>query len=171
MVSPLRSLAHGVHDRAQIADQPEVEVAVVADVLVIHVHDHDLRLGIEAPAVAHAEIERRAGQQDDVGVVERGLARRHETVGMVARQRAARRAIDVDRHVEMAREPVDGVMRAASARLRAEQRHGALGVREQVRHLLHDLGIADEFRRAAVGAAHAEILRDSALWTPRPCHP
>ncbi len=130
------SLAHRVDDGAQIADQPEVEVAIVADVPVIHVHDDDLRLGIEAPAVAHAEIERRAGQQDDVGVVERGLARGHEAVGMIARQRAARRAVDVDRHVEMAREPVDGVMRPAGARLRAEQRHGALGVREQVGDLL-----------------------------------
>ena len=122
----LRGLTHRVHDGSQIADQPEIEVAIVADVAVIHVHDHDLGLGIQAPAVAHAEIERRAGQQDHVGVVERGFAGRHEAVGMVARQRAAGRAVDVDRHVEMAREPVDGIMRAARARLRAEQRHRAL---------------------------------------------
>ena len=59
----------------------------------------------------------------------------------------------------MARETVDCVMRAASAGLSAEQGDGALGVREQVGNLLHDVGVADEVGRSAIFAAHAVILR------------
>ena len=55
-------------------------------------------------------------------------------------------------------EPVNGVMGAACTRLRAEQRHGALRTGKQVRHLLHNFGVADEVGRTAVGSAHAIIL-------------
>ena len=79
-------------------------------------------------------------------------------MGMVGRQRSTRRAVHVDRHVEMPREPVDGVMRAARASLCSEQSHRALGVRQQIGHLLHDIGVADEVRRSAIRAAHAKIL-------------
>ena len=58
----LRGLTHRIHNSSQIADQAEIEVAIVADVSVIHVHDHDLGFWIQTPPVAHAEIQRRAGQ-------------------------------------------------------------------------------------------------------------
>src|SRR6185312_17511405 len=70
-----------------------------------------------------------------------------------------RRAVHVDRHVEMPRKPVDGVVRPAGARLYAEEGNWTLGGRKQVGYLLDNLRVADEIRWAAIRAAHAIVLR------------
>ena len=64
-------LQHRAEDGARITDQPEVDVAVLADGAVVHVDLHELELLADAPAVAHAKIKRRADDDDDVGIGER----------------------------------------------------------------------------------------------------
>ena len=59
---------------------------------------------LEALAVAHAEVERRADDQDHVGVVERVAARQVEVVRVARRQRAAGGAVHERRDVELADE-------------------------------------------------------------------
>ena len=55
-------------DAPGVADDAEVDVAVLADRAVVQVDLDDRRVGGEALAVAHAEVERRADDDDQVGV-------------------------------------------------------------------------------------------------------
>ena len=57
-------LQHRAQDGARVADQPQADVAVLADRAVVHVDLHQLQILADALAVAHAEIERRADDDD-----------------------------------------------------------------------------------------------------------
>ena len=72
---------HRAEDRAGIADKPQGDVAVAPDGAVVEIDLHHLRAAAEPAAVAHAEIERRADDDDHVGLVEGIRARAVEVMG------------------------------------------------------------------------------------------
>src|SRR5205085_4664463 len=90
LAAALGGLGDLAEDRARVADEAERDVAVLADRLVGHVDLDDRGLAREALAVAHPEVERRADDQDHVGVVERVAAGEVEVVRVARRKRAAR---------------------------------------------------------------------------------
>src|SRR3954451_12300975 len=100
----LGGLGDLAEDRAGVADEPERDVAVLADRLVGHVDLDDLGLARQALAVPHPEVERRADDQDHVRVVERVAAREVEVVRVARGQRAAGGAVHVRGDVELADE-------------------------------------------------------------------
>src|SRR4051795_11175346 len=148
----LRGLGDLAEDRARVADEAEGDVAVLADGLVGHVDLDDRRLARQALAVAHAEVERRADDDDHVRVVERVAAREVEVVRVARRQRAAGGAVHVRRDVELANE-LDGVFVATRGpHLRAQEHARALGVDEHLGEAVDVVGVADALRRRAVAA-------------------
>ena len=66
-------LQYGAEDGARVADQPQVDVAVLADSAVVHVDLHQLDVLADALAVSHAEIEGCADDHEHVGLG-KGLA-------------------------------------------------------------------------------------------------
>ena len=119
-------------DRAGVADEAERDVAVLADRPVVHVDLDDLGLARQALAVAHPEVERRADDQDHVGVVERVAAGEVEVVRVARRERAAGGAVHVRRDVQLADELDRLLVAARRPDLAAEQHARALGVDEDV---------------------------------------
>ena len=101
---------------AGVADDPEVDVAVLADGAVVEVDLHDGRVRRQPLAVAHAEVEGRADDDDDVGVGEGVPAGQLEVVRVAGRQGAAARAVHVGGHVERAYEVDRRLGAAASSR-------------------------------------------------------
>src|SRR3954453_7659136 len=155
----LGGLGDLAEDRAGVADQAQRYVAVLADRLVGHVDLDNRRLAREALAVAHPEVERRADDHDDVGVVEGVAAREVEVVRIAGRQRAARGAVHVRRDVELADELDRLLVAAARPHLAAEQDARALGVDQDVGQALDVGRVADAARGGAVVAG----LRDHGL--------
>src|SRR4051812_24271835 len=81
VAAALGRLGHLAEDRTGVADEAQRDVAVLADGAVVHVDLDDLRLARQALAVAHPEVERRADDEDHVGVVERVTARQVKWCG------------------------------------------------------------------------------------------
>src|SRR3954451_13571317 len=102
LAAALGRLGHLAEDRTGVADEAQRDVAVLADGAVVHVDLDDLRLARQALAVAHPEVERRADDEDHVGVVERVTARQVEVVRVAGGQRAAGGAVHVRGDVELA---------------------------------------------------------------------
>src|SRR4051812_34624977 len=148
----LGGLGDFAEDRAGVADEAERDVAVLADRLVGHVDLDDRGLAREALAVAHPEVERRADDQDHVGVVERVAAGEVEVVRVAGRKRAARGAVHVRRDVELADELDRLLVAARGPDLRAEQDARALGVDEDLGEAVDVVRVADALRRRAVAA-------------------
>src|SRR5207244_7394714 len=98
--APRGPLQHGAEDRARMSDQPEIDVAVLADRAVVHVDLHELELRADAPPVAHAKVEGRAHDDDDVGVGKGIAAGPIEVVRIARREKPAAAAIEVARDVE-----------------------------------------------------------------------
>jgi hypothetical protein len=65
---PACRLQHRSENRAGIADQTEIDIAVLAHCAVIHIDLHQRQLFADAFAVAHAEIERSPNDDQHVGV-------------------------------------------------------------------------------------------------------
>ncbi len=127
-----RGLGDRGQDRARVADQAEVDVAVLADGAVVHVDlDHGRALRQPA-AVAHPEVERGADDQDQVGVVEPVPPGQVEVVRVAGRQGAAGRAVHVGRDVQLADEVDRRVGAARGPDLGAEQHDRLLGPGQQV---------------------------------------
>ena len=89
LMRPDGGLQHRAQDRARIADQPEVDVAILADRAVVHVDLHQLQILADALAVAHAEIERRADDHQHVGLGEGLRAGAVEMMRIARRQQTA----------------------------------------------------------------------------------
>src|SRR5205085_2141026 len=117
-------LRHGRQDRPDVADQAERNVAVLADRAVIHVDLHDRRPRRQPPPVAHAEVERRPDDDDDVRVLERVRARQLEVMRIAWRQGPAPRAVHEGRHVQCPAERDRGVRPPAGPDLATEEDAG-----------------------------------------------
>ena len=128
LARPLAALATSAEDRARVADEAERDVAVLADRPVVHVDLDDCGLARQALAVAHPEVERRADDEDHVGVVERVAAREVEVVRVARRERAARGAVHVRGDVQLADE-LDRLLVAAR-----RSRPGCRAARTGARH-------------------------------------
>src|SRR3954468_10227875 len=160
LAAALGGLGDLAEDRAGVADEAERHVAVLADRLVGHVDLDDLGVARQALAVAHPEVERRADDQDHVGVVERVAAGEVEVVRVARRERAARGAVHIRRDVELADELDRLLVAARGPDLRAEQHARALGVDEDLREAVDVVGVADALRRRAVAA---RLARDDGV--------
>ena len=123
---PGRRRRHRREHGADIADQAERDVAVLADGAVIEVDLHHRGVGAKPRSIAHAEIERRAGDDDDVGLIEGDAPGAVEVMGIAGREGAAAGAIEIGRDVEGAGELLGGGGGARGPNLGAEQHAGAL---------------------------------------------
>src|SRR4051812_48803573 len=152
LAAALGGLGDLAEDRARVADEAERDVAVLADRLVGHVDLDDRGLAREALAVAHPEVERRADDQDHVGVVERVAAGEVEVVRVARRKGAAGGAVHVRRDVELADELDRLLVAARGPHLGAEEHARALGVDQDLGELVDVVGVADALGRGAVAA-------------------
>jgi hypothetical protein len=81
LVDPGRSrIEHRCENRPRIPDQAERDVAILADRAVVHVDLHQRRHA-DPLAIAHAEVERRADDDDDIRLGEGERARPVEMMG------------------------------------------------------------------------------------------
>src|ERR1700728_1961572 len=129
-------LQHRAENRAGAADQPEIDVAVLADGAVVHVDLHQLQLGADAPAVAHAEVERCADDHDDVGVGKRLAAGAVEVVRIAGRDKSAAAAVEVARDVEPTQQRDRLLVATRGPHLLTVEDRGALGIHQDVGQLL-----------------------------------
>jgi hypothetical protein len=88
---------------ADFAHHAEIRIALIADLAIVHVNNNGLRVAVATTAEARAKVKRCADQQNDIGVVEGGLARGYEIIRITARWAATRAAIDVRGNTELAR--------------------------------------------------------------------
>ncbi len=149
--APGRRLRDGGEARADVADESERDVAVLADRRVRHVDLHDRRR-LEPLAVAHAEVERRPDDHDHVGFVERVRARQLEVVRIAGRQRTAPGAVHEGRDVELLAELDRRIGAARRPNLRAEQDARPLRLDQDVGEFLDCGRVADRLRRGPIVA-------------------
>ena len=94
----------GLQDCAQngpgVADQPQIDIPVLADGAVVHVDLHERELRADAASVAHAEVERRAHDDNDIGVGERVAASPIEVMRIARRQQPAAATVEITGDVE-----------------------------------------------------------------------
>ena len=138
-----------------IADQPEIDVAILADGAVIHVDLHQLEILADALAVAHAKIERRADDHQYVGLGKRLRARTVEVVRIARRQQPAARAVEITGNIQAAQQRDGLVLAARGPHLLAIENRRPLRVDENVGQLLDVARITDRMRRGAVFAGLA----------------
>ena len=163
---PLAALAISPRIAPGSPTRPRSMSRFLPTVRVVHVDLDDLGLLGQALAVAHAEVERRADDQDQVGVVERVAAREVEVVRVAGRQGAAGGAVHVRRDVERADEVDRVLVTARGPHLGAEQDAGPLGGRQHLGQLVDVVGVADALRRGAVAAGlgdHGALERHLAV--------
>ena len=124
-----------------VADEADVDRAVLAELRGIAIDLDDLGRGVDAGAVADAEVERRADDDDAVGVAERLFAREVERVRVRRRERAAPHAVhddrDADAHDHLAQH-LGGVV---PPDLRADEQHRLLGAGDELAGGVDERGI------------------------------
>ncbi len=147
-----RRLQHRSQNRARIADQTEIDVAVLADRAVVHVDLHQRQFLADALAVAHAEIERRADDDQHVGIRKGLRARAVEVMRIARRQQSTAGPVEVAGNVEAAQQRNRFFMTARGPHLLAVQNRGPLGIDEDVGELLDIARIADRFGRRPIVA-------------------
>ena len=106
----------------------------------------------DALAVAHAEVERRADDDDDVSLAECRTAGAVEIMRIARRQHAARRAVHIGRNIQLADQVDRLVVAARRPDLGAVKDRRPLGLDQDVGQLLDILRVADRLGRGAVGA-------------------
>src|SRR5882757_1389483 len=146
------SLQYRSEDCAGIADQSQTDIAVLTDGAVVHVDLHQLQVLADALAVAHAEVERRPDDHDDVGACESLRACSVEVMRISGRQQTAAGAIEIAGYVQPAQQR-DGLDVAARRPdlLSVEDRR-PLGVDENIGQLFDVARIAERARRRAIMA-------------------
>ncbi len=134
-----------------MADQPQRDVAVLADGAIIHVDLHQRR-HLDALAVTHAEVEGRADDHHHVGLGEGKRAGAVEVMRIAWRQHAAAGAVHVAGNVEAAQKRDCLFMAARGVDLLAEQDGRTLGIHQDVGEPFDVGRIADRLHRGAVMA-------------------
>ena len=99
-----RRLRHRGQDRTGVTGEAEADVTVLADRGVILVDLHQGRLFGDTLAIAHAKIEGRADDENDVGVLEGVAAGAVKVMRVALWQHAAAGAVHVSRNIERAHE-------------------------------------------------------------------
>ncbi len=141
----------GGEHRTGIADNAERNVAVLADGAVVEVDLHQSR-HVDALAVAHAEIERRADNDDDVGLGKGERAGTVEMVRIAGRQQPAAAAVEIAGNVEAAQKRNRLLVAARRPHLLAEQDRRPLGIDQNVGEPLDVFRVADRLGRGAIMA-------------------
>ncbi len=144
--APGGGIGDGLENGAGVADETEGHVAVLADGAVVQVDLHDGRVRAQALAVAHAEVEGRADDDDDIGLVEGVASRAVEVVRVARGQYAAARTVEVGRDVQHAHQFHGRLVPAAAPHLGPQENGGTLGRHQDVRQALDVGGIADGLR-------------------------
>src|SRR5450631_1116920 len=96
------SLQYRSQDGAGVADQSQTDVAILADRSIVHVDLHQLQILADALAVAHAEIERRPHDHDDVRICKRLSAGAIEVMRISGRQQTTAGAVEVTGNIQAA---------------------------------------------------------------------
>ena len=143
----VRTLPHRRMHRLQngpgIAYQAQADVAVLGHRAVVHVDVDDGSIGAQPPTVAHAEVEGRAHDDDDVSLVEGIGAGAVEVVGIAGGQHAPGGTVHVTGHVECLEQRRRRLVAAAGPHLGAQQHRRALGPNQQLGQLLDVRGVPD----------------------------
>src|SRR5215472_2080952 len=87
-----------------MTDELEIDIAILAARPVIHVDLHQRRLGADAPPVAHAKVEGRTDDDDDVRIREGVATRAIEVMRVTGREQPAAPAVEVAGNVETAQQ-------------------------------------------------------------------
>ena len=148
--APRGRLQHRAQDRARVADQTQIDVAVLADRAVVHVDLHQLQLLADALAVAHAEVEGRSDDHQHIGIGERLAARAIEVMRVARRQKPAAGAVEIPGDVEAPQQRDRFLVAARGPHLLAVQDRRPLGVDQDVGELLDVARIAERAGRCAV---------------------
>ena len=149
-----RGVRRRAEDRARIADQAQGHVAVLADRPVVEVDLDHRRVAPQPLAVAHAEVEGGADDDDDVRLLERIAARSVEVVRVSGREEASPRAVEVGGDVERTHETEGFLVPARGPHLGPEQDGGALALDEEVGEPV-DVGRVADRLRGTPGSARA----------------
>ena len=158
--APARGLQHGAKDRADVADETQLDVAVAADVCVAHVDLHDDRR-LEALAVPEAEVEGCSNDDREVGIFERVATRELEGERMIRAERTASGTVHIRRDVELLHEIFRDRGRPTGPHLLAEhddrflRAHDHVGERLDIVRVAHTLG-----RRAITSRRRNDGFRD-----------
>ena len=147
-----RGVEYRAENRAGISDESQGDIAILAHRAVVHVDMNDGRIGAQTLAVAHAEIERCADDDDDIGLLERIAPRAVEVVRVARRQQAAGGAVHVARDIQAAQQRDGFLVSPAGPDLCAEQDGRPFGLHEQIREPLDVGRVADGLGRCPVAA-------------------
>jgi hypothetical protein len=139
--------------------EPEIDVAILADGAVVHVDLHELQLFADALAVAHAEIERRADDDQHVRLGKGLAAGAIEVMRIAGRQEPAARAVEVAGNIEAAQERNRLVMTPRRPNLLTVENRRTLGVHQNVGQFLDIARVSHRVGRGTVLAR----LRDDRL--------
>ena len=145
-------VGHRLQDYPRVAGEAERDVAVLAYRPVVHIDLDHRRSGAQPPAVAHAEIERRADDDDHVGPIEGQTAGAVEEMRVAGRQRPAARTVHIGRDVEPPHQLHRRIPAAAGPYLGAKQDTWPLRGDQDVRQPLDVIRVPERPGRAPVSA-------------------
>ena len=144
-----------------MARQADLRAAIGADVLSQRIQPDELggRWDQRRLAIAQAEVELGADQQDDIRLAQRRAPRLRAEQRVVGRQAAARRAVQEDWRAEPLGQGAQRRRRVIPPDRRAGEDHRALGLRQQRRRA----GDLARVGLCAVGAARGRVGDDGFL--------
>ena len=141
--APAGGRQYCAQDRARIANQSKIDIAILADRAIVHVDLHQLQVLADALAVAHAEIERRSDNDQHIGA-RKGLgAGTIEMMRIAGRQKAAAGAVEVAWDIQSAQQRNRFLVAAGSPHLLAIEDRRPFGIDQQIRQLLDVARVAD----------------------------
>ncbi len=139
--------------QARLPTRPTLRGPVLPDQRRVHVELDDLRVGRDRLAEGEAEVEQRAGEDDQIDLLHRLAARAVQELRRGRRDRAAAHAVRVAGHVRLIEERVHRGARHRPLDAGAGHQHRALGVAQQLERLAHVGAIGRDARRRRCGSA------------------
>jgi hypothetical protein len=135
---------------ARVADDPDVDGPVTADMDSIDIDLDDLGSAGKLAPEPHPEVPVHAEREDEIGLSHRGLAGRGEEVGMIRRETAPAEGVQEDGNLHRLGERGERLVGLRPTDPGAGEHDRVLGLGQQTDGTLHELGIALRPGRGAV---------------------
>ena len=145
-------LRHGCKDCAGIAGQTKTDIPILANRRITLVNLHQSCFPGNTFAVAHAEIERRPHNQDDIRILKSITASSIEVMRIALRQQTAAGAIHISRNIQRTHKFDRLLMPSGGPYLLPQQYRWTLGFDEQFSKLFNIGRIAYGVHRGAIGS-------------------